>query len=67
MPKLKVCEREFCDYLPCVEQKIVELELQGLDAGATRDWLTELRQQERRMAEAEAEWFAAIDKGVALV
>lgn len=67
MRRLKVCEKTYCDYIPCVEQRIVELEAGGLDSGEMREWLAELRDQDGRMADAESEWFAAIDAGVALV
>ena len=64
---IKVCEKFYCDYVPCVEQRIAELEADGFDATKLREWLTELRQQDGRMADAEAEWLAAIDAGIALV
>jgi len=64
---IKVCEKFYCDYIPCVEERIAELEAEGFDAGALRDWLTELRAQDGRMADAEKAWLAAIDAGVALV
>lgn len=64
---IKVCEKTYCDYVPCVEQRIVELEERGLDSGEMRRWLAELREQDGRMADAEAAWLAAIDAGVALV
>jgi len=64
---LQVCGKDYCDYVPCVELRIAQLESDGLDAGALRDWLTELRAQDGRMADAEAGWLAAIDAGVALV
>lgn len=64
---IKVCEKFYCDYVPCVEQRIAELEAEGFDATKLREWLAELRQQDGRMADAEAEWLAAIDAGIALV
>ena len=64
---LQVCGKDYCDYVPCVELRITQLESDGLDAGALRDWLAELRAQDGRMADAEKAWLAAIDAGVALV
>lgn len=64
---LQVCGKDYCDYVPCVELRITQLEADGLDAGALRDWLAELRAQDGRMADAEKAWLAAIDAGVALV
>ena len=64
---IKVCEKFYCDYIPCVEQRIAELEAEGFDATQLREWLAELREQDGRMADSEAEWLAAIDAGVALV
>lgn len=64
---IRVCEKTYCDYVPCVELKVEQLDSQGLDSGEMRRWLAELREQDARMAGAEDEWFAAIDKGVALV
>lgn len=61
------CEKDYCDYVPCVEERIARLEEQGLDSGELRKWLTELREQDGRMWDAEAAWLEAIDKGVALV
>lgn len=64
---IKVCGKAYCDYVPCVELRIEQLDAQGLDAGEMRQWLAELREQDDRMAGSEAEWLAAIDKGLALV
>ena len=64
---LQVCGKDYCDYIPCVELRITQLEADGLDSGELRVWLTELREQDGRMSDAEAAWLSAIDKGVALV
>jgi hypothetical protein len=64
---LQVCGKDYCDYIPCVELRITQLEADGLDSGELRVWLTELREQDGRMADAEAAWLSAIDKGVSLV
>lgn len=64
---IKVCEKFYCDYVPCVEQRIAELEAEGFDATQLREWLVELRAEDGRMADAEMAWLAAIDAGVALV
>ena len=31
MSKIKVCEKFYCDYAPCVEQRIAELEADGFE------------------------------------
>ena len=64
---IKVCGKLYCDYVPCVELRIAQLDAEDFDTSALRDWLAELQAQDDRMADAEAEWLAAIDKGLALV
>jgi hypothetical protein len=63
----QVCGKLYCDYVPCVELRIAQLDAEGFDTSALRDWLAELRAQDGRMADAEKAWLAAIDAGVALV
>lgn len=64
MPKrkfIKVCDKAYCDYVPCVEERIAQLEEQGLDSGDMRRWLGELSAQDDRARESEAEWLATLD------
>jgi len=61
MSKIEVCEKFYCDYAPCVEQRIAELEAEEFDATKLREWLTELREQDRRMTESEKAWLGTLD------
>ena len=58
---IKVCEKFYCDYIPCVEERIAELEAEGFDATQLREWLVELRAEDGRMADAEMAWLGALD------
>ncbi len=64
---IKVCEKFYCDYVPCVEQRIAELEADGFDATQLREWLVELRAEEGRMADSEMAWLGALDEKAAIV
>ena len=64
---IKVCEKFYCDYVPCVEQRIAELEEEGFDATQLREWLVELRAEEGRMADSEMAWLGALDEKAAIV
>lgn len=64
---IKVCDKFYCDYIPCVEQRIAELEAEEFDATQLREWLVELREQEGRMADAEMAWLGALDEKSAIV
>lgn len=64
MPKrkyIKVCDQEPCDYLPCVEERIAQLEDQGLDSGALRTLADQIREADARMWESESDWLATLD------
>ena len=54
MSEIKVCEKFYCDYAPCVEQRIAELEAEGFDATKLRAWLEEVKASDAR----EALWLA---------
>ena len=64
---IKVCEKFYCDYVPCVEQRIAELDAEGFDTGKLRGWLVELRAEDGRMSDAEMAWLGALDEKVAIV
>jgi hypothetical protein len=66
-PFIKVCDKDYCDYIPCVEERIVQLGDQGLDSGEMRLWLAELRAQDGRMVDAEIAWLEALDAKAAIV
>ena len=36
MSKVKVCEKFYCDYAPCVEERIAQLDAEGFDTGKLR-------------------------------
>ena len=58
---IKVCEKLYCDYIPCVEERIAQLDAEGFDTSELRGWLVELRAEDGRMADAEMAWLGAID------
>ena len=61
MSKVEVCEKFYCDYSPCVEERIAQLDAEGFDTGKLREWLVELRAEDGRMADAEMAWLGALD------
>jgi hypothetical protein len=60
MSKIKVCEKFYCDYAPCVEQRIAELEADGFETTKLRKWLEEVRASDAR----EALWLAEHNEGL---
>ena len=60
MSKVKVCEKDYCDYAPCVEEKIRQLELDGLDAADQKAWLEKVRLSDAQ----EAIWLAEHNEGL---
>ena len=60
MSKIKVCEKFYCDYAPCVEQRIAELDAEGFDTGKLRKWLDEVKASDAR----EALWLAEHNEGL---
>ena len=60
MSKIKVCEKFYCDYAPCVEQRIAELEADGFETTKLRKWLEEVRASDAR----EAIWLAEHNEGL---
>ena len=64
---IKVCEKFYCDYVPCVEQRIAELDAEGFDTDKLRGWLVELRAEDGRMADSEMAWLGALDEKAAIV
>ena len=64
---IKVCEKLYCDYIPCVEERIAQLDAEGFDTSELRGWLVELRAEDGRMADAEMAWLGALDAKAAIV
>ena len=60
MSKIKVCEKFYCDYAPCVEQRIAELEADGFETTKLRKWLEEVKASDAR----EALWLAEHNEGL---
>lgn len=60
MGKLKVCEKFYCDYIPCVEERIAQLDAEGFDAGKLREWLVKLNLYK----DQEAIWLAEHNEGL---
>lgn len=56
-----ICDKFYCDYVPCVEERIAQLDSEGFDTEKLREWLVELREQEGRFWASESEWLAALD------
>ena len=70
MPKRKYivpCDKTYCDYVPCLEERIARLEEQGLDSAPLREQLAEVRAQDERFWLAESEWLATLDATTARV
>ncbi len=60
MSEIKVCEKFYCDYAPCVEERIVQLDAEGFDTGKLRKWLEEVKASDAR----EALWLAEHNEGL---
>ena len=60
MSKIKVFEKFYCDYAPCVEERIVQLDAEGFDTGKLRKWLEEVKASDAR----EALWLAEHNEGL---
>jgi hypothetical protein len=58
--KVKVCERVYCDYSPCVEERIAQLDAEGFDTGKLRKWLEKVKLSD----EQEAIWLAEHNEGL---
>lgn len=60
MSEVKVCERFYCDYAPCVEGRIAQLDADGFDTGRLREWLEKVRLSDAQ----EAIWLAEHNEGL---
>ncbi len=60
MSKVKVCEKLYCDYSPCVEERIAQLDAEGFDTGKLRKWLEEVKASDAQ----EAIWLAEHNEGL---
>lgn len=60
MSKVKVCEKLYCDYSPCVEERIAQLDAEGFDTGKLRKWLEEVKASDAQ----EAIWLAEHNDGL---
>jgi hypothetical protein len=49
-----VCEKFYCDYSPCVEERIAQLDAEGFDTGKLREWLEKVKLSDAQ----EAIWLA---------
>ena len=60
MSKVKVCEKFYCDYSPCVEERIAQLDAEGFDTGKLREWLEKVKLSDAQ----EAIWLAEHNEGL---
>jgi hypothetical protein len=60
---IQTCSDSGCDYLPCLDNRIAELEQRGLDSTELLAYRDTVRLAEGRFWAAEAEWLAALDSG----
>jgi hypothetical protein len=58
---LVICEKDYCDYIPCVEERIAQAAKVGATLPEQEAWLSELREQEGRFWSSESEWLATLD------